>query len=310
MKKFYRVMLGKGGEFAEACLAGSFVGVDFGITENLIGQLPEAWRPFNQRFIPVYLAVHPGKSRVAAGLACGNLWTLAKGIRPGDWVLSSDRSGRFRVAEVVGEYFYTPGEILPHRRPVRWLSEIIDRADMSPELRRSAGSFGMVANLGRAGFSEEIERLIGTEQVPVQVSGDPTVEDAASFALEKHLEDFLVDNWGQTELGREYDIYSDEGESVGQQFPTDTGPLDILAISKDGKRLLVVEIKKGRASDSVVGQTLRYMGYVADELAEDGQMVFGAIIAHEDDPRIRRALAMTPNVVFYRYSISFKLVKT
>jgi restriction system protein len=111
-------------------------------------------------------------------------------------------------------------------------------------------------------------------------------------------------------LGKEYDIYEEEGECVGQQYPTDTGAVDILAISKDKKRLLVVELKKGRASDAVVGQVLRYMGYVQEELAEDGQTVQGVIIALEDDQRIRRALAIVPNIVFYRYQISFKLLKT
>ncbi len=43
-----------------------------------------------------------------------------------------------------------------------------------------------------------------------------------------NLEDFLVKNWAQTELGRDYDIYSEEGEPVGQQYPTDTGPMDLL----------------------------------------------------------------------------------
>lgn len=86
--------------------------------------------------------------------------------------------------------------------------------------------------------------------------------------------------------------------------------MSILAISKDKKRLLVVELKKGRASDAVVGQVLRYMGYVQEELAEDGQTVQGVIIALEDDQRIRRALAVVPNIVFYRYQISFKLLKT
>ena len=90
---------------------------------------------------------------------------------------------------------------------------------------------------------------------------------------------------------------------------TDTGPLDILAVSKDRKTLLVVELKKGRASDAVVGQSLRYMGYVQDELAEENQTVRGIIIALEDDQRIRRALKMAPSVEFYRYEISFKLVK-
>jgi len=51
------------------------------------------------------------------------------------------------------------------------------------------------------------------------------------------------------------------------------------------------------------------MGYVAEELAEPGQEVRGAIIAMEDDSRIRRALSMTPSIAFYRYEISFKLVK-
>lgn len=71
----------------------------------------------------------------------------------------------------------------------------------------------------------------------------------------------------------------------------------------------MVELKKGRASDSVVGQVLRYMGFVQEELAEAGQVVQGVIIALEDDQRIKRALAMVPSIVFYRYQISFKLLQ-
>lgn len=73
--------------------------------------------------------------------------------------------------------------------------------------------------------------------------------------------------------------------------------------------MLVVELKKGRASDVVVGQTLRYMGFVAQELAEPGQTTRGVIIALGDDQRIRRALAVAPNIDFYRYQVSFKLLK-
>ena len=71
----------------------------------------------------------------------------------------------------------------------------------------------------------------------------------------------------------------------------------------------MVELKKGKASDVVVGQTLRYMGYVQEELADEGQEVRGVVIALEDDQRIRRALAMTRVIDFYRYEISFKLVR-
>jgi restriction system protein len=307
MRNYFRVMLGKGSVHAEECLAGNFIGVDFGIAEDLTGKLPEEWRAFNKKFIPIYQATHPDKTKIAAGLACGFLWTVSKGIKKGQIVLCPDGSGAYRVGEISGDYTYQPGGVLPHRRPVHWLAQTIDRASMSEALRNSTGAIGTVSNI--TGHQEEIEKLLGGDHPPTLISTDETVEDPAAFALETHLEDFLVQNWTHTELGKEYDIYEEEGERVGQQYPTDTGALDILAISKDKKRLLVVELKKGRASDVVVGQALRYMGFVQEELAEEGQTVQGVIIALEDDQRIRRALAVVPNIVFYRYQISFKLVK-
>jgi restriction system protein len=184
---------------------------------------------------------------------------------------------------------------------------MIDRANMSEALRNSTGSIGTISNI--TGYHDEIEKLIGGCFIPPIFSTDPEVEDVLAFAMEKHLEDFLVQNWAQTDLGKEYDIFEEDGDKVGQQYPTDTGPIDIMAISKDKRRLLVVELKKGRASDVEVGQALRYMGYVQEELAEEGQTIKGAIIALEDDQRIRRALTMVPAIDFYRYQVSFKLVK-
>ncbi len=178
---------------------------------------------------------------------------------------------------------------------------------MSDDLRNSCGSIGTVSSISK--HAEEIEQLLQGVAAPRIISTDKTVEDPAAFALEKHLEDFLVQNWNGTELSRDFDIYQEDGEPVGQQFPTDTGPIDILAISKDHRTLLVVELNKGRASDVVIGQLLRYMGFVQDELAETEQIVRGVVIALEDDIRLRRARAMVPNIDFYRYEVSFKLVE-
>lgn len=306
MKSYYRVMLGPKSVHADECFAGNFIGTDFGINQDLTNKLPDEWREFNKEFIPVFLAAHPDKTKIGAGLACGALWTVSKGIQKGDFVLCPDGTGKYRVGEVSGSYYYEPGKILFHRRPVTWLNVTIDRAAMSEALQNSTGSIGTASNITK--YAEEIEKLIGGVSAPKLISTDTSVEDPSSFALEEHLEDFLVKNWPHTELGKDYDIYEEDGEKA-QQYQTDTGPLDILAISKDKKRLLVVELKKGRASDAVVGQTLRYMSFVQDDLAEDGQTVLGAIIAHEDDQRIRRALTMTPNIAFYRYQVSFKLMK-
>jgi restriction system protein len=179
---------------------------------------------------------------------------------------------------------------------------------MSEGLRNTTGTPGTIRDVSN--YSSEIEKLLDGAEHPQSPLLDENVENPTAFALEKHLEDFLIDNWSQTDLGKMYDIFEEDGEKVGQQYATDTGPLDILAISKDKKQLLVVELKKGRASDAVVGQILRYIGYVSDELAEPGQSVCGVIIALEDDQKIRRALSVVPQVVFYRYEISFKLIPT
>lgn len=306
MKSYHRVMLGRGSVHAEECFAGNFIGTDFGIYQDLTNKLPDNWRAFNKEFIPVFLAAHPEKSKIGAGLACAALWTVSKFLQNGDVVLCPDGTGKYQVGEVSGGYYYEPGKILCHRRPVTWLNVTIERAAMSEELRNSAGSTGTICTISK--YGDELAKLIGGVAAPKLISTDATVEDPSSFALEEHLEDFLVKNWPHTEFGKEYDVYEEDGEKA-QQYPTDTGPLDILAISKDRKVLLVVELKKGRASDAVVGQTLRYMSFVQEELAEEGQTVRGVIIAHEDDQRIRRALTMTPNITFYRYQVSFKLVK-
>jgi len=308
MKRYYRIMLGKKSAHATECFAGGYIGSGFGgIKRDVAQELPDEFRAFSQKFIPEMQKIYPDKSKIALGLWSGFAWTICKGIRIGDLVLCPDGSGSYRIGEVTGEYYYIADGDLPHRRPVRWLTQTISRADMSQPLRNSTGAIGTVAEISK--YTDELQKLIGGTAAPTLISTDATVEDPASFALEEHLEAFLVQNWAQTELGKQYDIYEEDGERVGQQYLTDTGPLDILAVSKDRTTLLVVELKKGRASDAVVGQSLRYMSYVQDELAEENQTVRGIIIALEDDQRIRRALKMTPNIEFYRYEVSFKLVK-
>lgn len=47
-------------------------------------------------------------------------------------------------------------------------------------------------------YSEELEKLIGGVSAPRSISTDETVEDPSAFALEAHVEDFLVENWAQT----------------------------------------------------------------------------------------------------------------
>lgn len=308
MKSYYRVMLGKQSAHAAECFGGGFIGTDYQIDQDLSSHLPEEWKQFNKAFIPVFLANHPDKTKIGAGLACGALWTVSKGIRKGDIILSPDGNAVYRVGEVTGDYYYAPGQTLPHRRNVQWLPTMIARSAMSEALQNSTGSIGTVSTI--TAYRAEIEKFLAEGQaIATILASDPAVEDPVAFAMEKHLEAFLVTNWKQTELSEAFSIYEEDGEPVGQQYATDAGPIDILAISKDRKRLLVVELKRGRASDVVVGQILRYMGYVKEQIAEPDQTVEGCIIALDDDKRLRWALLPVPSISFYRYQVSFKLVK-
>ena len=307
MKRYYRVMLGKGSLYADECKRDGFIGADFGIEQDLTGKLPEEWRAFNKEFIPIYLKKYPNKKKVAAGLSCGALWRISKGIKRGDTILSPNGEGSYYVGEITSDYYYVPGPILPHRRKVSWHPNLISREDMSDSLRHSTGSIGTVSDVTR--HSDELKKLLEGKAPAQLISNDESIEDAAVFGLEKHLEEFLMSNWGQLDLAKKYQIYEEDGEMVGQQYETDTGPIDILAVSKDGKELLVIELKKGRASDSVVGQTLRYMGYIKDQVAEKDQNVKGLIIAFDDDLRIQRALFMAQNIEFCTYKVNFSLSK-
>lgn len=307
-RSYFRVRLGSQGRHAAECYAGEFIGVHWGFTEDLAGQFGDDWRDFNARFRPIYLERHPGGTPVAAGLACGMLWTVGQGMKIGDVVMCPDANGAFIFGEVTSEYYSAPGGNLPQRRRVCWLPRQVDRSEITEDLWRSIRVPGTVVVID--GYAAEIERLIDGDALPTVVATSETIEDASAFALEKHLEDFLVANWPQTELGKNYDIFTEEGELIGQQYPSDTGPIDILAVSKDRRTLLVVELKRGRASDVVVGQIQRYMGFVLGELVKEGQSVRGAIIAMEDDLKLRRALSVTSNIDFYRYQVSFRLIKS
>ncbi len=80
-----------------------------------------------------------------------------------------------------------------------------------------------------------------------------------------------------------------------------------LAVKKDQSELLVIELKRGKASDVTVGQILRYMTLAQEELTATGQKVSGVIIASSDDPNIRAAIKHQSNIKFMKYEVNFKL---
>ncbi len=131
-------------------------------------------------------------------------------------------------------------------------------------------------------------------------------EDQAAFALELHLEDFMETNWASIDFGRPLRIWTDAEGEWGRQYGTGVGIIDFLCEDEASNELVVVELKRGKSSDQVVGQVLRYMGWVREHRA-DGRGVSGIVITHEYDDRVRYAVAELPRVEAWTYEVSFKL---
>jgi restriction system protein len=166
MKKYNRIMLGRAGKFAKACYEEGYIGVDFDLNFDLSDSLYDNWRDFNKKFIPVWLQIYPEKSKTAAGVSCGFLWTIIKGLNIGDVVLSPSGEGFYYVGTIKGNYYYVPGAELPHRRKVEWMEKVIYRKDMSKSLQNSTGSIGTCCDITK--YAEELEELIAqsAEETP------------------------------------------------------------------------------------------------------------------------------------------------
>lgn len=171
------------------CRQEGFIGANFDIQEDLTNSLCDDVKKFNEKYIPVYMSNCPDKSKTAAGLSCGFLWTVCKGLEIGDVVLSPNGAGCYYVGEIVSDYYYVPGEKLPHRRRVNWYNKMIARKDMSDDLRHSSGAIGTCCNLTK--YSEEINKLLIEAKDVASMPTQETVHVAKNDFLERSLHKLL-----------------------------------------------------------------------------------------------------------------------
>ena len=126
-------------------------------------------------------------------------------------------------------------------------------------------------------------------------------------ALEvQHYQSLIHRNFKQL-FGEELSYYDLErqNEKHGQFDTQEVGILDFLAVDKN-KDLVVVELKRN-STDQTLGQILRYMGWVNENLCKKGQEVKGIIIAESKDNRLDYALTIVPNVVFRKMNLGVKI---
>ncbi len=127
------------------------------------------------------------------------------------------------------------------------------------------------------------------------------------FGLEKILRDFLFTNFTQI-FPSNLALYEDPEGKPAKEYRTGVGPIDLLAFETTTNSFVVIELKKGRDTDKVVGQILRYMGWVNENMCKSGQIVKGIIVCKERGEKIRLALTMTKNITVKEYRMQFEMV--
>lgn len=125
--------------------------------------------------------------------------------------------------------------------------------------------------------------------------------------LEKQLEDFIIQNWENTELGKKYDLIIEDGELKSQQYRTDVGPIDILVKDKVNNNFVVIELKRNQTGRETIGQITSYMGWVEKKLGDEN--VKGIIIAKEFDKNLEYAVSRVKDIEVYAYQLNFLITE-
>ncbi len=126
------------------------------------------------------------------------------------------------------------------------------------------------------------------------------------FPVESHLRDFIAKNIESLQVGNSsLSLFLDEDERSGVEYPTQVGPIDILAVDSHDN-FVVFELKLSRGPDRALGQLARYMGWVKKNLA-NGKEVKGIIIARNVDEKLKYAAEVMDKVELYEYEMQFTI---
>lgn len=138
--------------------------------------------------------------------------------------------------------------------------------------------------------------------LPAEDPRDTAEEEvgSAQFAYESDLRNYLSKNLHILEPGLR--LYEEES-ITGIEFPVGGRFIDILARDSRGG-YVVIELKVSRGYDRVVGQLLRYMGWISKNQAEPGQSVRGIIVAREISQDLILACSGLAGIGLFEYEMS------
>ncbi|MFC1920387.1 endonuclease NucS domain-containing protein [Chloroflexota bacterium] len=153
---------------------------------------------------------------------------------------------------------------------------------------------------------DDYRTIVGERPLVEKIAAEKDIESPEEFALESHLEEFIYENWSKIKWGTRLELYRTD-EQDGRQFPAGPWSIDFLAVDKTTNDLVVIELKRGKTSDATVGQLLRYISWVKENIADSSRNVGGIIIAKKVDDALKYAVKDLGYINIRTYEVDFKL---
>jgi hypothetical protein len=201
------------------------------------------------------------------------------------------RAARSKVRRFVLEAAST-AEVIEYRSEQDWLADY----GMVPPKERWAKPWATAAEARR--YYERVGKIDAATSAFAREQRGRTAKAIDEYrrvqVIERVLEDVLEQNLETLEEGLRL---------IRRQYPTAVGPIDILAEDAEGI-LVVIELKRGRSSDRVVGQIARYMAWVVDRLAKGKDArVRGIVVGREFDKHFEAAISRLRRVSPYTFDL-------
>jgi hypothetical protein len=222
----------------------------------------------------------------------------------GIWRLEPIPGAEARLATARAEHLES-WEILRHVRCAAMDEEVFATLAASAEAR-----FRLVRLLCTTYLPADAERKIFGVMGSAERASEPIEPPPATATLtERALEEHLERHWSDTPfaamgvaLARE-----DTHGFAGRQVLTPVNAIDLLGYQQPARCWWVIELKRGRPNDAVVGQISRYVGWLMQQRAGAGETAVGAIIAGQADDKLRHAVRPHPSISLWTYDEALRI---
>lgn len=140
-----------------------------------------------------------------------------------------------------------------------------------------------------------------------ELAGEPSAPmprvAARELITERALEEHLVAGWHLTPFARRgVRLATCERDGLpGRQVVTPVNAIDLLGFQRAARTWWVIELKRGRTSDAVVGQVSRYLGWLSESRRGKGEKAVGVVVARVADAKLVHAVRANDRLSLWLY---------